>query len=288
MGRIMKLLLHLIIFILFPSSLFSQPENIKLMDYINTFQNAKIASETKIHEVIDENQEVIDMLSPLNLKTGALNKYIESLPLNDFLDIIDKRTQAYEEDLFQPQEYWLKHDEKLSEKFAKDSIRFGVYEGILKRRLKELYGDAAAGLILSPILLKVKITSIKTEPYKLSDDESIGQIIINAEIQDVIKGSNHFSLGETIQFYYMPFWTYTDKAFSTNESYFVSLFAIIGNKTGERRFALDVNKVNSGITRISRDVLVDEENYYGFGRISWQEFKEKIFSSINIDLLKVE
>jgi len=288
MELIMKLIIHLIVFVLFSSSLFSQDKNVKLMDYINTFQNAKIVSETKIQEVINENQEVIDRLTLLNLKTGALSKYIESLPLNDFLDIIDKRNQAYGEDLFQPQEFWLKHDEELSEKFARDSIRFGVYEGILKRRLKELYGDVVAGLILSPILLKVKITGIKVEPYKIDKDTYLGQKIITAEIQDILKGNNHFSIGETIQFYYMPFWTYTDNAFSPNESYFISLFAIIGNKTGARRFALDVNEVNGGITKISQDVLVDDENYYGFSRISWQEFKEKISSSINIDLLKVE
>ena len=285
----MKLIIHFIVFLLLFSNLFSQQKNAKLVDYVNTFHDTKIASKAKIPEVIDENQDVIDRLTPLNLRTGALSKYIDSLPLKDFLAIIDKRNKAYEEDLFKPIEFWMKYDEELvNKKFARDSIRFGVYESIIRTRLKRLYGDVIADLILSPILLKVKIISIETKPYKINNDDAIGQIIITAKIQDILKGNKHFNIGEIIQFYYMPFWTYTENYFSINDYYFISLFAIIDNKTGEHRYALDVNEVNGGITEISNDILLDEDNYYGFGKISWQEFKDKISSLTNINLLKGE
>ena len=286
---ILKKIILFIVFILFSSSLLGQYNNSKLSAYVNTFRDAKIASKAKIQDVIDENQGIIDKLTPLSLKTGALSKYIDSLPLKDFLDIIDKRNKAYEEDLFKPIEFWRKHDEELvNRKFARDSIRFGIYEGILRTRLKELYGEVIADLILTPILLKVKIIRVKNEAYKINDDQAVGQKIITAKVQDILKGGNYFNVGENIKFYYMPFWTNTENYFSRNDSYFISLFAIIDNTNGKRRFALDVNDVNGGITKISNDTLIDKDNYYGFGKISWKKFKSKIFSSTNINRLKGE
>lgn len=284
----MKLTIVLIcFFVCCPPALFCQFANQNFTDYMKTFEDAKIASESKTEEVINENQVIIEKLSPLNIRTGALSKYIESLPVSDLLNIIEKRNKAYEEDLFKPGLFSLKYDENIYMKYSADSISFGVYEDILRRRVEELYGDAFASLILSPIVLKIKIVGHeKTERSYLSNDNWVGLLIHTAEIEDIIKGSNHFNIGDNIQFYYIPFWVNKTIKFTDKDSYFLSLLPVTDNKTGEQRLALNVNEINGGAIKISEDIVLDEENYYQLGKLTWSDFKAKISSLINVNQLK--
>lgn len=279
----MKLKITPIILIIIPFSIFAQPNNLKLMDYVNTFTKAKTVSNNKITQVKNSNQAVIDKLSKLDIKTKALEEYIKSLSPSNFLKIISKRIKAYEEDLYGPQEYWMEFDTEVSKKYSSDSIRFGIYENILRNHLEDLYGEAICNLIMSPVLLRVKVIGQETEPYDVKNNITLKLKVITAEIEDMIKGENHFTAGEKIQFYYMPFWKHTENEFLDNEEYFVSLIPIIDNKNGEHRLALDVNKINDGIIKLSKGILLDNKDYYGFGKISWQEFKNKISSLININ-----
>lgn len=258
------------------------------MEYVNTFRHAKTESETKVFEVLNSNQYVIEKLSSLDIKILALEKYIKSLSLDGFLNIIEKRINAYKEDLYKPLKFHMGHDEEVNNKYGKDSVSFGIYEGILMRHLEELYGNVLAQLIFSPIIAEVKVTKVEIKPYIINKDQSVGQKIILAEIQDIIKGNNHLKIGATIEFYYMPFWTNTGNEFICNEVYFILLFPVISNKNGDRRLALNVNEVNGGIVRISQNILIDDDNYYGFGRIPWSEFKNKIVTKIDIKQLKGE
>jgi len=284
----MKPVMIFFVLFFFSSSLLSQYNDSNLKQYINTFKYAKIKSESKIQEVMDDNQTVIDRLSAYDLKVGALAKYIESLSLNDFLEILAKRDKAYEEDLYKPAEFSLKHDEDISNKFMKDSIRFGIYEQILRSHLEFLYAESIASLIMSPVILKVKIKSIENETYEVYNDENIGLIIVNAEIEDIIKGSKHFNTGQLVKFYYIPFWVNREIILDINKSYFLSLLPVIDSKYGVRRLALNVNEKNGGVSLISENKLLDKENCYNLGVKLWLDFKEKISSLININLLKGE
>lgn len=284
----MKNMIILISFIIYSSSLFAQYGNQNLTDYINTYEKAKTESESKIQEVINENRSVIDRLSSLDLKILALRKHIETLPVNDFLEIIDKRIKAYEEDLYKPREYSLNHDEEIvnDKNKSMNNVRFGIYENILVTHMAKLYGKSKAQLILSPLLLKVKIIKEESESISISNDDWIGLRILTAEIQDIIKGKNHFKVGETIKFYFVPFWLQKGNRFSNNESYFISLIPVVDNIDGKRRLALNVNELNDGIVNIQQDTVLDEENYFGLGRLTWFDFKTKISDSINLNTLR--
>lgn len=282
----MILLKFSILLLIFTSPLLSQSINQNLLNYVKTYEDAKISSESKIQEVINENHSVMDLLSSLDIKILALRKYIESMKTDDFIDIIEKRNAAYDQNLFEPAEFWLEHDEELEKNLARDSITFGIYEGILRNNLVSKYGDVLANIILSPILLRIKLVDTEKVAYKIDDENNIGLDVFTAEIEDIIKGQNHFNVGEVIQFYYVSFWLHTEHRFSIGESYFISLLPIVDNKTREKRLALNVNNVNNGITIISNDIVYDQENYYNFGIVSWESFKTKISSLISVNQLK--
>ncbi len=282
----MKLIILFFVTLLSSVILFSQDKNPNLTKYVKTFQQAKSLSKSNIQDVKNENQHVVDRLTPLNLKTGALSKYIKSISLNNFLNIIDKRNKAYEEDLFKPQQYWLNHDENIEKNFAKDSIRFGIYEGILREHLEDIYGDIISSLILSPSLLRVKIIGNTREVYKVDKELALTKTVLIAEVEDIIKGENSFKKSDIIEFYYYPFWRHKEGDFETNKSYFVSLIPVVDNINGEEKLALDVNKVNDGFVEISENIVQDNKNYYGLGKKTWEDFKNQISSLINIEILK--
>ena len=282
----MKVLITILAFILTSSLIFCQSDTSNLSKYLETFQKAKSLSKSKIQEVKSENKNAIDKLTPLNLKTGALSKYIKSLPQNDFLDIIDKRNKAYEEDLFKPQKYWLNHDKNISNNFTKDSIGFGIYEGILRNHLEEKYGDIISTLILSPALLRVKIIANTREVYEVDKELSLTKTVLIAEVEDIIKGAKNFKKSDIIEFYYYPFWRHKEGDFETNKSYFVSLIPVVDNINGKEKLALDINKVNDGFVEISENIVQDNQNYYGLGKKTWEDFKNQISSQINIEILK--
>lgn len=282
----MKLLIYFIVLVVSCSCSLGQNNNSKAKDYFDTFKEVKIKSESFQIELLNNKQFVVEKLTPLDIKILALEKYISSLSLKDFLDIVDKRNKVYEQDPYLIAEFQIQHDEEIDKKLYKDSIRFGIYEGIINRRLENIYGKTLGQLAISPILIRAKIKNQKIESYKVMDDFYLELKIIVAEIEDWIKDNSLISKGKSIQFFYAPFWTGSNIKFTNNESYFFSLLPIIDNKSGKKRLALNVNEVNGGLIKIFDSKLIDSNNYYGFGILPWEEFKNKICALFKINKCK--
>lgn len=286
----MKVIIKLTVFLIFGTFTIAQlnTNNPKLNEYVKTFYDCTKNSQIILKKLRGNTTNTLNSSFSLELKTKALKNYIEEINESDFLNIVEKRQKAYEDDIYKPQEYWTKHDEEIVKNNLMDSLRFGIYEGIISNHLKQLYGTTLSKLILSPLLLKIKVKEINTDKFTVDNNLTLTRIIIKAEIQDKIKGNEQFKIGKCIQFYYFPFWMHNSQSFSEDKLYFISLAPVIDNKSWEKDLALDVNETNNGITMITSDIIQDESQYFGFGNIKWQDFKIKINSLINLKRLKGE
>jgi hypothetical protein len=272
----MKTIFQIVIIILVSQSLFSQTDYPQLDNYFKCFSELKSQSITKLDEVNRKYIDKLGNLSPRDLNILSLDEHIFSLPLKEFLSIIRKRTLAYQEDLFQPEERKLKHDDNIIRSGYNDSVRFGIFEGILQNRIKKEYDESTMVLLLSPILLKITILGIRKELFTTKEGITLGKVIVSAKIKDIIKGQGHFKNGETIEFYYMPFWKKKSESFVQEESYFVSLYPLINNEDFSKMIALQVNSVNDGFIKIEDNIVQDINNFYGYGNTDWTSFKNNI------------
>jgi hypothetical protein len=253
-----------------------------LNQYLEQVKNIVRNSDSKLKDVFARKEYATGNISNRDLKILALEEYIKSLSTNDLLSVVKKRERIQEQDLYRLEEY-IKHNLYINFNDQEGNyVKFGVFEKMIDNRITGLYGIAIKELIINPVLLKVKIIDRKSESVMVSESRSIGRTIITAEIQDIVKGEKHYKIGDNIKFYYMNFWARGSKVKLTdNDSYFVTLFPV-ENKNGDKLLGLNINE---GLLKISQNIILDENNYYGFGKISWSDFKRRIIDKINIDKL---
>ena len=250
--------------------------------YLEQVRNIIINSDSGLRDSSSKIEVKDGSILKREIKILALDDYIKSLSINDLLSLVKKRERILELDLYKLEEY-----RKHNIYFNMDGVegyyeKFGMFEGRIINRVKDLYGSAARDLIINPVLLKVKIIDKKSESKVVNETRSISQTNITAEIEDIVKGEKHYKTGDNINFYYMDFWARGSKTRLTeNGSYFVTLFPVIDNN-GDKLLGLNYNE---GLLKISQDIVLDEKNYYGFGKIAWPDFKMKIIEKINIDKL---
>ena len=250
--------------------------------YLEQVRNIIINSDSGLRDSSSKIEVKDGSILKREIKILALDDYIKSLSINDLLSLVKKRERIQELDLYKLEEY-RKHNIYVNINGVEGYYeKFGMFEGRIINRVKDLYGSAARDLIINPVLLKVKIIDKRSESIVVNETRSIRRTIITAEIEDIVKGEKHYKTGDNINFYYMDFWARGSKTRLTeNGSYFVTLFPVIDNN-GDKLLGLNYNE---GLLKISQDIVLDENNYYGFGKISWQDFKMKIIERISIDKL---
>jgi hypothetical protein len=176
---------------------------------------------------------------------------------------------------------WKYH--KNVEVFAKPTLtRYYLYKKFREKLPHNVYP-----LIASDYLLKVKILSIKNvlRAYQSIEDghiePSLNYIEIEARIVDIIKGATRFSVGETLTFYYMPYWR-GGNSFGKEEECFVLLQARVSPDFNLNQIGLLTTLDKSyGKYPIINGELIDKENYFGYGtKVQWNIFKNNLLELI--------
>ncbi len=196
-------------------------------------------------------------------------------------------------------EYEVKKSDSLSHKHLSTFGFPGATKGMIEKEIKEKFSNTIYALTTTAYFLKIKVKSFGSTKIKPTPNSNIefGTVDVHGIIEDVIKGDNHFSIGDNIIFYYMAFWRkYTNKNFQEGKSYFVPLNVAEGEGKKYDWLALvtldDEQKLPAekfdynlsyGCFQIDNGYLIDSNNYFGYGeKIFWTDFRNNLTQQINL------
>ncbi len=172
------------------------------------------------------------------------------------------------------------------------TIPLGVVRSNLLMKMDTVLPHDFYSLASTDYLLKVKILSFKTDKMLVNpEDKTSFSVLYNkyeCVIEDIIKGSNRFSIGDKLTFFYVPFLGHgPNKQFIINKSYFLPLEVTVGDGNYDwlRLKFLDNKSSNpsSGYFPIENNIVKDQNNYFGFGKdVLWENFKKNFTDDISI------
>jgi|GEM_PF-3733247 len=193
--------------------------------------------------------------------------------------------------------------DKEIENHHKWKISPAYFKRILLKNVKTRISLLDFMLISTPCLIKAKILTVNTYPYKVEGGPAgmnLGEIPkteVTACIDEIIKGKEYFSLKDTIKFYFFSFWRPTRWNFEIGETCLLPLQPLINNNNRKTEIALvawmdnkgnDVSAVNPkdsssyGRYPLINDTLIDRRNSFGLGtKIKWENFKSIISNEID-------
>jgi hypothetical protein len=167
--------------------------------------------------------------------------------------------------------------------FAKPSLT----KHYLYQKIREALPHNIYPLIAADYLLRVNIKSVNNVLHAYKNYETgyteppLNYIEVKATIEDIIKGNSRFSVGQTIVFYYMPYWR-KGGGFIAGDDCLVPLQARLSPEFHLNNIGLLTTLDSSyGKYPIINNALIDKDNYFEYGqKVSWNAFKNNLIELI--------
>ena len=149
--------------------------------------------------------------------------------------------------------------------------------GIVFKIISSYYGKAFTQIIGIPWYLKIHVIDIKRGKFK-SSIGVIGKNYLVAKIEEVIKGKNFFSEGDTVEINYLGDWLRdANKRYEKSKTYFVGLRewnCYNGNCTEIALYLFPDE--DDGVYPIKNGRVIAPGNYFGIeDNLQWSEFKSE-------------
>jgi len=200
-------------------------------------------------------------------------------------DILHKYYRAVSEDPlglinYMEEEYELIRNRALQSSKNSTEKRFAVRKKNLSDELSKIYGEKFMKIIDVPYYLRIKIIDKSPSQYISPGppERKFRTVKLTVLIEDVLKGKNQFTLGNTITIEYMKWWFGNSLiTFEPGNSYFIPLRPWTGTAgfLGWRPDFLPDD--NYAIYEIKDEIVSTPNNYFDIGTVTeWIHFK-KVF-----------
>ena len=160
--------------------------------------------------------------------------------------------------------------------------RPGLQLGRLSRKITEYTNVAFSELLRVPYLFRIRVKKFETSNYYSEDLKgNLRQTDMIVEIEDIIKGREYFSIGDSLKVSFFGHWFHgatEEQYFKVDSTYFlpVNLFRIENEYTFQYKIQM-LSDYNFAVYPIIDEVVKTPKDYFGIGETSnWKDFKSFI------------
>lgn len=187
-----------------------------------------------------------------------------------------------------PADFFLYHKEVYTEweKEVRDNGYNNVHKRpaiilrIIREKISEFYSDSFSELLQVPYLLRVKLVRFEKSVYYAKPDSMVvPQFDMVLIVEEIVKGSDYFSVNDTITVSYFSHWFHgarENQRFEIDSTYFlpVDLFRIEDKNTYQYKIRM-LPDFNYAVYPIVNGEVLTPGNYFGVGEITeWEKFKK--------------
>jgi hypothetical protein len=189
-----------------------------------------------------------------------------------------------------PADFFLYHKEVYKE-WEKEVKNYGynnvqkrpaIILRIIREKISEFYSDSFSEILQVPYLMRVKLVRFEKSIYFAEPDSMIvPQYDMEMYVEEILKGSDYFSVNDTITVSYFSHWFHgatENQRFEIDSTYFlpVDLFRIEDKNTYQYKIRM-LPDFNYAIYPIIHSEVITPGNYFGVGeKTEWEVFKEYI------------
>jgi hypothetical protein len=257
--EVMKLIIFLFAFLFFSLSLFSQTLEsiIADKDYLSVLMS--LSEDSNTYEKLDNaTTEQVMRLAKIAYEAH------ENDPVGVYRFLVSKNKEWGE---------LVRNDKSKINKPRIGNIRGQIWELIKQKISVKTYEVCRI-----PFFVKANIISKDTVIYTdFSTGFDYTKVNIIVEVIEVLKGKNTFKEGDKLEFYYLRSWEKPKNEFEIGDTYFLPLEPRSEDDIDYDMIAL-VTYIDTPdvVFEIRNGVLLDKENYFGYGNnIDWEIFEKK-------------
>ena len=159
--------------------------------------------------------------------------------------------------------------------------------GYLKEAVANIYGWDYVRFMEAPYFMKVKVLDLSSDTYVSgSRGLELDKINIKAQILDIVKSTDEYSVGDTITVSYLPFWfrNSSPPSFNTGNTYAFPMKNWGGINNVDKENELELNLVGlHTFYKIKNDTLISPLAPEYNSSKSWESFKKEFRAKYMID-----
>jgi hypothetical protein len=227
-----------------------------------------------------ENDKVDDYLNYLKSYSQDESKLMtfQNVSDSEIKKFLRLQTEAYCSDT---KKIYIKGHEYVQELNKAKIIRssYSQVEAIFGKIIKKRYSEKFWEFQLIPYLIRARITSVKDTIYKIKANDiqymDLGVTEIEFIADEVLKGNNDFTAGNTYKCYFGRGWANPNGKFIVGQSYLLPL----DPRNADPDYTVIVNAIityldnNAGCYKIENGYLLDTYNFFSFGeKVEWKDF----------------
>lgn len=242
---------------------------------INIFPQGK-------YEIKQSVKDFFDLASKKVIKEGRLTKYAAEPSEEEIKNITRSYYNAIAEDPVGFEAEMKKEFKEYNDLYFKGGklgIKPGVKIRIMKETMSKKYGKNFVKIIGVPYYLKIKINSIDQEKFHSYVDPRLEgrQVNLRCTVEEVIKGKNKFSKGDSITISYLIDWSanYIQKI-EIGKEYFaaIRIWGVHNPFSPQYTFRY-VSDSNVGVYPVENGFIKLPEDYFiNKLEMDWNQFKE--------------
>ncbi len=233
-------------------------------------------------ETILQGKDYLEVLNSLSRESNPTEK-LKNSTIAQIKTLAKVAYEAYEDDPIKVYKFISTKNKEWDSLVRNDKSklnipRVGDIQGKLWELIEQKISKKTYELMRIPYFIKARVISKDTSIYTDSSTSfEYSKVNIGVKVEDVIKGKKRFKMDDKFEFYYLQNWEKPKSEFKIDESYFLLLEPRSGNDVNFNMVAL-VTYIDCPdvVFEIKDGNLIDEKNYFGFGKENnWEMFKKK-------------